>query len=38
MLKKDEIKYIINQAEPLIFVVEDALIPNVTVSGMTSRR
>jgi fatty-acyl-CoA synthase len=30
MLKKDEIKYIINHAEPLIFVVEDALIPNVT--------
>ena len=29
MLKNDEIKYIINHAEPLIFVVEDALIPNV---------
>ena len=29
MLKKDEIKYIINHAEPRIFVVEDALIPNV---------
>ena len=28
MLKNDEVKYIINHAEPLIFVVEDALIPS----------